>query len=119
VWPDEEILDRGRRKLAVSPCCGPSVIDIALSASFFDAIALRMRRMKPFGLPYEGLKFLIPWSRVNQPVGRKGPGPSREPLPPSGLAFRAVERRVSSHASAQRRLGAESDKEGRFWERQR
>ena len=29
-----------------------------------------MRRMEPFGLPYEGLVFLVSWSRVNYPVGR-------------------------------------------------
>jgi hypothetical protein len=45
------------------------VVNIALSV-LFDEMAMRMRRMKPFGLPYEGLVFLVSWSRVNKPVGR-------------------------------------------------
>jgi hypothetical protein len=39
-------------------------MDIALSV-FFDEMAMRMRRMKPFGLPYEGPVFLVSWSRLN------------------------------------------------------
>jgi hypothetical protein len=45
-------------------------MDIAFSASFNET-AMRMRRRKPFGLSYEGLVLLVPWSRVNQPVGSK------------------------------------------------
>jgi len=59
--PDEVVPDRGRRNL-VSLCRGPSVVDMALSACF-DAMAVRMRLMKPFGLSYEGLMFLILRSR--------------------------------------------------------
>ncbi|KRR28965.1 hypothetical protein CQ13_19240 [Bradyrhizobium retamae] len=35
-------------------------------------MAVRMRRMKPFGLFYERLVFLVSWSRVSWPVDRIG-----------------------------------------------
>lgn len=49
--------------------------------------------MKPFGLSYEGLIFLVPWSRM---FGRSADkvGLSREPRSRSGVAFRGAVQRV-------------------------
>ena len=42
-----------------------SLMDIALSASFFDEMARRIASHAAVGLAYEGLVFLISWSRVS------------------------------------------------------